>query len=141
MLSFIKNSFKRFMNKNFMEAAVAGCALVAVADGKIDASEKQKMVGLMQRLDELKVFPVNEIVSTFSKFTDILSFDEFIGKEQLFKIVRKIKGNEEESKMLIRICCAIGAADGNFDDDEKAIVRKICEELNLDVNRFNELGL
>jgi len=141
VFDFIKDSFKRFMNKNFMDAAVAGCALVAVADGKIDAAEKQKMVGLMQHIEELKVFPVEDVVSTFNKFVDILQFDEFIGKEELFKVLRKIKGNEDESKMVVRMCCSIGAADGNFDDDEKVIVRRICEELNLDVSRFSELGL
>jgi len=141
VFDFIKDSFKRFMNKNFMDAAVAGCALVAVADGKIDASEKQKMVGLIQHIEELKVFPIEDVVNTFNKFVDILQFDEFIGKEELFKVLRKIKGNEDESKMVVRMCCSIGAADGNFDDDEKVIVRKICEELNLDVSKFSELGL
>jgi len=36
MFSFIKDSFK-CVSKNFMDAVVACCALVAVANGKIDA--------------------------------------------------------------------------------------------------------
>src|SRR3989338_9969776 len=38
----------KFKNREFMEAVVAGCALVAAADGDISASEKQKMVGFIQ---------------------------------------------------------------------------------------------
>ena len=38
---------------------------------------------------------------------------------------------------MVRVCCAIGAADGNFDDDEKAVVRKICAELNLNPKDFD----
>ncbi len=35
---------KKFKNKDFMEAVVAGCALVAFADGTISPEEKSKMV-------------------------------------------------------------------------------------------------
>lgn len=34
----------KFKNRDFMEADVTGCAIVAAADGSIDSSEKQKMV-------------------------------------------------------------------------------------------------
>ena len=34
----------KFKNREFMEACVAGCGLVAAADGNIDSSEKQKMM-------------------------------------------------------------------------------------------------
>ena len=37
----------KFKNRAFMEAVVNGCALVAAADGDIDASEKQKMAGFL----------------------------------------------------------------------------------------------
>ncbi len=39
----LSDQVKKFKNKDFMDAVVAGCAVVAAADGSIDAAEKQKM--------------------------------------------------------------------------------------------------
>ncbi len=129
-------SVKRFKNKEFMEAVVAGCALVAAADGHIDASEKQKMAGFIHRSEELKVFDMSKVIQSFNKFAEGLEFDHIIGKGEALRVIGKIKKNEEAARLLIRVCCAIGAADGNFDDDEKATVREICKELNLDPGDF-----
>lgn len=38
---------------------------------------------------------------------------------------------------MVRVCCAIGAADGNFDEGEKTVVRKICAELSLNPKDFD----
>ena len=129
-------AIKRFKNKEFMDAVVAGCALVAAADGHIDASEKQKMAGFIHRSEELKVFDMNTVIKQFNKFAEGFEFDHEIGKGEALRTVGKIKKNEEAAKLLIRVCCAIGAADGDFDDDEKAMVREICTELNLNPGDF-----
>ncbi|MBF0101788.1 MAG: tellurite resistance TerB family protein [Desulfobacterales bacterium] len=51
--------------------------------------------------------------------------------------VGTIEKKPEEAKLMVRVCCAIGAADGNFDDTEKQIVRDICAELGLNPKDFN----
>lgn len=127
---------KRFKNKEFMDAIVAGCALVAAADGHIDASEKQKMAGFIRRSEELKVFDMNTVIKRFNEFAEGFEFDHIIGKGEALRAVGKIKKNEQAARLLIRVCCAIGAADGNFDDDEKAVVREICGELSLNPADF-----
>lgn len=38
----LTDSVKRFKNKDFLDAVIAGCALVAYADGHIDSAEKQR---------------------------------------------------------------------------------------------------
>ena len=42
----------------------------------------------------------------------------------------------EEAKMMVWVSSAIGAADGNFDDTEKEVVREICRALDLDPKEF-----
>jgi len=39
--------------------------------------------------------------------------------------------------LMVRVCCAIGAADGNFDENEKTAVRNICAELGLNPKDFD----
>ena len=132
----LKDGVSRFKNKDFMESVVAGCALVAAADGTISAEEKQKMAGYIERSEELKVFDMKDVIKRFTSYTDSFEFDYTIGKGEALKAIGKIKSNEEASRLLIRVCCAIGTADGDFDDDEKAIVREICTELGLNPGDF-----
>lgn len=127
----------KFKNRNFMEAVVSGCALVAAADGSIDASEKQKMAGFMERADELKHFDMRQVIEVFNKAVGDFEFDHSIGKATALKSIGKIKGNDEQSRLLVRVVCAIGAADGDFDADERAVVGKIAEELGLNPSDFD----
>lgn len=124
----LKTEMKKFKNKEFMEAITASCALVAAADGTIDSSEKQKMAGFVQRSEELKVFNMSDVIKSFNKFADELEFDVGIGKDACMKAISKVT-DSDASKLLVRVACAIGAADGDFDADEKNVVRGICKEV------------
>ena len=127
----------KFKNRSFMEAVVAGCALVAAADGSIDAEEKQKMAGFIQRADELKHFDMRQVIEVFNKTAGDFEFDQSIGKAAALQTIGKIKGNDEQSRLLVRVICAIGAADGDFDADEQAVAREICVELGLNPGDFD----
>lgn len=127
----------KFKNRSFMEAVVAGCALVAAADGTISAEEKQKMAGFVSRADELKHFEMAQVIEVFNKVSSDFDFDALIGKGSALKIIGKIKDKPDQAKLLIRVVCAIGAADGDFDEDEQAVVREICNELNLSPSNFD----
>jgi len=131
-----QESITRFKNKDFLEAVVAGCALVAASDGKIDDSEKETMAGFIQRNDALKVFDMSQVIASFNKFTDNFAFNAMVGKAEALQAVHKIKHNGEASRLLIRVCCAIGMADGDFDAGEKAAVKEICLELGLSPSEF-----
>ncbi|MDM8526195.1 tellurite resistance TerB family protein [Desulfococcaceae bacterium HSG8] len=132
----LADGVKKFKNKKFMEATVAGCAMVAFADGSVKPEEKAKMAGFIQRNDALKIFDMSDVITAFEKFVKGFEFDLQIGKAEALKVISKISKNPEEAKMLVRVCCAVGTADGDFDEGEKRIVREICQELNLDPNEF-----
>lgn len=126
----------KFKNRAFMEAVVNGCALVAAADGNIDATEKQKMAGFLERADELKHFEMRQVIEVFQKAAADFEFDHMIGKASALKAIGKIKSNEDQARLLVRVVCAIGAADGNFDAEEKAMVTDIARELGLNPDDF-----
>ncbi len=136
MLDFLKKPLARFENREFMEAIVAGCTLVAAIDGHIDDSEKAKMMKLFNKIDELNVFEIQEIISVFNEVKQMLEFDISVGKEGAMKLIRKIKSNRNNSRTAIHIYCAIGQADGCFDDNEKSIIREICHELDFKPDEF-----
>ncbi len=116
---------------------MAGCALVAAADGTISSEEKQKMLGFINSSDELKVFNADEVIAAFNNVVGKFDFDFEIGKAEALKVISKIKSDVAASKLMIRVCCIIGAVDGKFDEAEKAIVVLICRELGVDKAEFD----
>ncbi|MFK7890715.1 MAG: TerD family protein [Granulosicoccus sp.] len=127
----------RFKNRSFMEAVVNGCVLVAAADGGIDASEKQKMAGFIERSDELKHFDMREVIDVFQKAAAECESDDVLGKASALEKIRKVQGKDDQARLLVRVVCAIGAADGDFDTQEKAMVIEIARELALDPADFD----
>lgn len=126
----------KFRNREFMEACVAGCALVAAADGSIDSAEKQKMMKFIQQSDELKVFDAKDVITFFNKIADNFEFDNEIGKAEALKVIGKLRSKPDAARLMVRVCCAIGSADGNFDDKEKQIILAMCRDLNIPSDDF-----
>lgn len=127
----------KYKNKAFMEAVVSACALVAAADGNVSSDEKQKMVGYMQSSDELKVFKMLDVMNAFNDAVAKFEFDAEIGKAEALKTISKLRDDEGAAKLLVRVCCAIGAADGDFDAKERAMVALIATDLGLNAAEFD----
>lgn len=127
----------KFRNREFMEACVAGCALVSVADGSVNAAEKQKMMKFIQQSDELKVFDTKEVIDFFNKVNGNFDFDFEIGKAEALKVIGKLRSKPEAARLMIRVCCAIGNSDGSFDAKEKQAVREICNDLGIPADGFD----
>ncbi|MGO4269940.1 tellurite resistance TerB family protein [Paenibacillus sp. TAF58] len=133
----LSDQVKKFQNKDFLDAVVAGCAIVAAADGSIGNSEKEKMIGYISRSEELKVFDVSNVIARFNHFAGNFEFSNIVGKQEALKVISKFNNKPEVARIIIAVCCAIGAADGDFDDQEKKVVRDICTALNLNPSEFS----
>lgn len=133
----LRDEVTKYKNRDFMEAVVAGCAIVAAADGTVSSSEKQKMIGYMRNSEELRVFDIEAVIKSFNAFVEKFEFDAEIGRGEALRAISKIKGKTGADRLLVRVCCAIGAADGSFDANEKAAVALICLELGLNPSDFD----
>lgn len=127
----------KFRNQEFLEAVVSGCALVAAADGSVSAEEKRKMAGFIQNSAELKVFDMSKVVAAFNTAVEKFEFDSEIGRAEALRTISKIGKKPEAARLLVRVCCAIGGADGNFDESERNACRTICRELGLSPADFD----
>jgi tellurite resistance protein TerB len=133
----LTDQVKKFKNKDFMNAVVAGCALVAAADGKIEEAEKNKMAGYMNMSNELKVFDMRDVITQFNFYVSNFEFSPEIGKQEALKAIGKFTGKPDVGRVIVGVCSAIGSADGDFDDHEKAVVRHICGVLGLNPGEFS----
>lgn len=132
----LRDEAKRTMNRNFMDACTAGCAIIANADGIVTPDEKRKMMGFMQTSDVLSLYETANVIKAFEAHCAKYDFDAQIGEAEALKVVSGIKNKPAEARLLVRACCVIAAADGNFDQDERAAVTRMCQELGLDPAEF-----
>ncbi len=132
----LKDEVLKFKNKNFMHAATAGAALISMADGELDSEEKKKMIKFIESNDALSVFKTGEVITSFKEFIDNFEFDKDIGESKAYEALNRLKGNEIACRTVMRLILSVAAADGVFDDDEKAVARKIAIELDLNASDF-----
>lgn len=133
----LKNQALKFKNKDFLEASLAGAALVTMADGVISAKEKQKMVKFMDGYEELSVFSMDEIIEVFQEFVAQIETDKDVGEAGAYVTLAKIKEDEDLSRLLLRMIIALGFADGNFDTQERLVAVKIAQTLELNPVEFD----
>jgi tellurite resistance protein TerB len=132
----LKTEALKFKNKDFLNAAMAGSALVAMADGSISSEEKQKMIKFIESNDALSIFTTSDVIKAFQDFVGQLEFDKDIGEAKAYQAIGKMKSNTEASRLLIRMIISIASSDGLFDNDEKKVAVKIAKELGLNPSEF-----
>ncbi len=132
----LKTEALKFKNKDFLNAAMAGSALIAMADGSISSEEKQKMIKFIEINDALSIFTTSDVIKAFQDFVSQLEFDKDIGEAKAYQAIGKMKSNSEASRLLVRMIIAIASSDGLFDNDEKKIAIKIAKELAIDPSEF-----
>lgn len=132
----LKTQVLQFKNKEFLEAAMAGSALIAMADGKISSEEKQKMIKFIENHDALSIFTTSDVIKAFQDFVGQIEFDKDIGEAKAFLALGKMKSNAEAGRLLIRMMIAIASSDGDFDLKEQMVAAKIAKELALNPTEF-----
>jgi tellurite resistance protein TerB len=110
---------------------MAMCALIAAADGSIDACEKEKTAELIASNDVLAIFDPDELRQLFDGYVGGLEENYDLGKIQARKAIAKLKGKPEKARAMIEIGIVIGGADGIFDPYERAAVRTACLAVGL----------
>jgi tellurium resistance protein TerD len=131
-----RNIVNKYMGKDLTEALVAGSALVAVADGVIEPSEREKLIDYFRTSQEMRGININEVDSRFNYFVQRIQSDRMLGKAEALRTIGKLTSKPEAARLVVRLCCAIGFADGEFAPVEKNVVEEICREVRLDPREF-----
>ncbi len=132
----LMSEVSKFRNASFMEAIVASSVFIATADGNVSAEEKRMLMTYVKQAEELKAFSQDDIINVFNKLYNSYEFDAMIGKAEALKLVNRIKGNNEQARLVVRVAMAIANSDGVFDDNEKKALDEICSELGLNSADF-----
>lgn len=133
----LKTNVARFKNEKFADGCMAMCALVAAADGKVDADERKKTAGFIMNNPTLQVFETSKLQEKFNYFCDKLTADYDFGKIEAIQTLSKLKGKEEQARACVQLGIVIGGADGDFDNDEKKAVKEACHALGINPSEFD----
>jgi len=133
----LKTKAGQFKNKEFAAGSMAMCALIAAADGSIDAQERQKTAALIMSNDVLSIFPPADLQQKFDFYTSKLSSDYAFGKVEAIATIGKLKSKPDQARAVIQIGIIIGGADGNFDQNERAAVKEACFAVGINPGEFD----
>jgi tellurite resistance protein TerB len=117
--------FNRVTTKDQLDRVIASAVLIAYADGSCDPEEKQKAVKVVQA--KLPHFQARDIADSWARAESVIDLGFDFGKPDLIKQISAAQGDEAD--LLLRVGILIGGADGDFDDNEKAIVKEMCKAL------------
>lgn len=133
----LKTKAKQFANKDFANASMAMCALIAAADGKIDPTERSKTAALIMSNDVLSVFAPDDLRQKFDFYCDKLERDYDFGKVEAVSAVSKLKSKQDQARAVLQIGIIIGGADGDFDEDERKAVKEACFAVGIAPAEFD----
>ena len=124
--------FGRVKDKSTFRRLVSACYLIARADGDFDSDEKSGLAKLVQK--HLPHFSIGDILKVLGECEEKIAFDVTMGFQEIMDDIAKASGDDAE--LIVRACCFIGAADGDFDADEKKVAKAIAVATDLDPSRY-----
>ncbi|ETA03237.1 tellurite resistance protein [Frankia sp. CcI6] len=120
----------------FRDAAVAICALVTAADGRIDPAEREGLLGFIATDPVMSQFPEQDVERLFDEHLSRLTADFAAGKQAALADIAKVRGRATEAAAVVRIGQVIGLVDGEFVASERAVVREAALALGLNTAEF-----
>ena len=133
----LQTNISKFKNNDFADASMAICALIAAADGTINTDERQKTTALIISNETLKIFPASELKQKFDFYCEKLSQDFDFGRIEAIQAIAKLNKKLDQGRAVIQIGIIIGGADGDFDKDEKKVVKEACHAVGINPGEFD----
>jgi tellurite resistance protein len=117
--------------RRFRDAAVAMCALVAAADGRIDPAERDGLRAFLATDPVMANFPTDELERVFDQRLAALAADFEAGKQAALGEVAKLRGRPAEAVAVLRLGEVMGRIDGAFPPVEQAVLAEAETVLGL----------
>jgi len=136
----LESLLSRTKNKKFAKASMALSALVALANGVIKSEEEEAVADAIVTNKALSVFDPKWLQEIFHQYCNEAK-QGAISKANLRTVIIEIKEDGASARFLIDLGIEIGSSDGDFDENEKDVMKKACVWLGIDSNEFEALTL
>ncbi|MDF1747807.1 MAG: TerB family tellurite resistance protein [Alphaproteobacteria bacterium] len=128
--------YERHKHRPFLEACMATCALVAIADGEVSLSERGRLDQIIDAIDRLSIFDVHEAVDLFNETIDAIKANPVDGRKQALKPIAECRSEAGDAVLLVKVALAVGQVDGVLLASERAQCEVICKALGLNLSDF-----
>ncbi|MFF9216889.1 tellurite resistance TerB family protein [Streptomyces viridosporus] len=120
----------------YRDAAMAMCALVAAADGRVEPSERRRVEELIATNEVLQNFPPDQLRKLFNEHVDRLTADFERGRARALEDIAKAAKKPVEARAVVQTGIVVAGADGGFEASEQYAVREACAVLGLSPAEF-----
>lgn len=132
----IADTLERHRQQPFLDAAMAACALVAMADGEVSLSEQSRVDEVLEAIDRLSLFDVHEAVDLFNEYVEGVAADPNKGRAHALEAVGRMRGDGEAADLLVKICLAVSRADGDYAPGERDQIEAVCARLGRKLSDY-----
>ncbi len=123
-------------DSEFLEATMAGVALMTLADNDERLAELVARDHILDRLAELKTFDPKQAVEVYESYTDKLRQNRVEGERAALDVLARRARGGEDTKVLVRAFLNIANADQQFSDPERRLFHRICLALDVSAEEF-----
>jgi chromosome partitioning protein len=109
---------------------MAAAALVACARGSPSLASRRAVSEILDSLDGREAIDTRAANNLFNRFTSGICNQPGKGRATAFRAVSAVSGDAENAQLLLRICRAVGRADGGSSARESALIEEISAVLN-----------
>lgn len=120
-----------YRGEMLMEATVAGCALIAHADGEVVPAETQRMFAIMRTDPLLSMFPRDAVLAEFEAHRHALVLDPEQGRAQALRRIEAMASQPRLARVVLNACLAVSRADDSIHPREIEQVRMVRDALGL----------
>jgi len=131
-----REQVERHQQRPLLEASMAACAIVAMADGNVSFPERVRVDQILETLDALRVFDPHEGVNLFNEFVAAIQKDGETGHEKAIEAVREFADDPQSAELIIRICLAICEAEGEISLVDQVATVSLCSLIGVDPEKF-----
>jgi len=125
----ISDPADQFRNGSFIEAAMAAAALTATAGGPAGFAERHKLDEILENLTTFAAFNYHAALVRFETLAEEIRTRPEVGRSRALKAIAAIADNTEDSRVILRIACAIARDDGRYRPACTAYLGEIAKTL------------
>ena len=122
----------RYQDKDFLKAAMAVCALTAMADDEVKLEERCSINLAIRTEPALQAFDVDKASAILDDYIEGLERDGDAAKQVLSEKVRRVSSDHKRARTIMRVAYLIITSDYDVDEREFAEFRRLCDLLELE---------
>jgi tellurite resistance protein TerB len=132
LLEKLKSEVERYQNKGFLKAAMAVCALTALADGRVSLSGRYRIDAIIETMERLRIYDPHKAIAILDDFLEDLRSDRESAAPVLEQKIARYAADYKSARTLLRIAYLVLTADGAISPAKTSAFNEICVSLGVE---------